>query len=136
MATNDAGPGDARSLGQLVSDLSEQAARLVRAEIDLAKEELTAKAKQAGIGGGLLAAAAVLACYTIGVGIATVILALSVPFEPWLAALIVFVAMVLLIALLGWLGVRRLKRGVPPTPSRAIESVQDDVAAIKEGLHR
>jgi len=136
MATNDAGPGDARSLGQLVSDLSEQAARLVRAEIDLAKEELTAKAKQAGIGGGLLAAAAVLACYTVGVGIATVILALCVPFEPWLAALIVFVAMVLLIALLGWLGVRRLKRGVPPKPERAIESVQVDVAAIKEGLHR
>jgi len=25
---------------------------------------------------------------------------------------------------------------VPPTPERAIESVQVDVAAIKEGLHR
>lgn len=136
MATKDAGSGDTRSLGQLVSDLSEQTARLVRAEIDLAKAELAGKAKQAGIGGGLLAAAGVIACYAVGVGIATVILALSVPFEPWLAALIVFVAMLLLIALLAVLGVRRLKRGVPPTPELAIESVQDDVAAIKEGLHR
>ena len=56
MATNGAVPGDTRSLGKLVSDLSEQASRLVRAEVELAKEELTAKAKHAGIGSGMFGA--------------------------------------------------------------------------------
>lgn len=135
MVTQTSVPGDTRSLGQLVSDLSEQAARLVRAEIDLAKAELAEKAKQAGIGGGLLVVAGVLALYGLAAAVATAIIGLSNAVAPWLAALIVTVAIFLLVALLALLGVRRLKRGMPPTPEHAMENVQQDVAAVKGGLH-
>ena len=135
MATNGTVPGDNRSLGKLVSDLSEQTSRLVRAEVELAKQELAAKAKRAGIGSGLITAAAVLAGYTVAVGIATVIIALAVAMPAWLAALIVFVVMLAATAGLGLAGVAQLKKSSPPKPERAIENLREDVAAIKEGLH-
>lgn len=135
MATNGAVPGDTRSLGKLVSDLSEQTSRLVRAEVELAKEELAAKAKRAGIGSGLITAALVLAAYTFAVGIATVIIALAVAMPAWLAALIVFVAMLAVTAILALVGRAQLKKSTPPKPERALENLREDVAAVKEGLH-
>ena len=135
MATNGAVPGDTRSLGKLVSDLSEQASRLVRAEVELAKEELAAKAKHAGIGSGMFLAAAVLAAYTFAVGIATVIIAIAVALPAWLASLIVFAAMLLVTALLVLVGRTQVKKSAPPKPERAIENLREDVAAVKGGLH-
>lgn len=128
------------SLGQLISQMSEQTARLVRAEIDLAKAELTEKVKAAGIGIGLLAAAGFLAFFAFAVLITVVILALAEAFAPWLAALIVLVAMLLVIAVLALVGVKKLKQGVPPTPQKAIDGVKQDAdavtTAVKEGFQR
>lgn len=135
MATNGAVPGDTRSLGKLVSDLSEQTSRLVRAEVELAKEELAAKAKRAGIGSGLFVAAGVLAAYTFAVGIATVILAIAVALPAWLAALIVFVVMLAVTAILVLAGRAQLRQSTPAKPERALENLREDVAAVKGGLH-
>ncbi|MER8124984.1 phage holin family protein, partial [Acinetobacter baumannii] len=41
------------STGELVSQLSEQASRLIRDEIQLAQIEMSTKAKKAGLGAGL-----------------------------------------------------------------------------------
>ncbi len=133
MSTTPTGPE--RSLGQLVSDLSEQGARLVRAEIDLAKAEVTAKAKQAGIGAGFLAAAGVLALYAFGTGLAAAILGLANVVAPWLSALIVTLVLLLVTGILAFVGVRRLRRGVPPAPTRALENVHEDVDTVKKGIH-
>ncbi|MBU4336590.1 MAG: phage holin family protein [Actinobacteria bacterium] len=125
-----------RSLGQLVSDLSEQGARLVRAEIDLAKAEVTAKAQQLGIGVGLLAFAGFLAVNAFAVGLAAAVLGLSTVVAPWLAALIVMGALLLIAGILVAIGVGRLKAGSPPVPELATQSVQADVEAVTKGLHR
>lgn len=133
-------PHGGPSLGHLISQMSEQTARLVRAEIDLAKAELTDKAKAAGIGIGLLAAAGFLGFFAFGVLLTVVILALSEAFAPWLAALIVLVAMLLVIGVLALVGVKKLKQGVPPTPEKAIDGVKADAdalsTAVKEGFQR
>jgi len=129
-------PDDPRSLGRLVGDLSEQATRLVRAEIALAKAELTSKAQQMGIGGGLLVGAAVLALYTLAAFIATAIIGLSNAVPAWLAALIVSVVLLVVTAVLGLLGVKHVKKGAPPVPERAMENLQEDVDTVKKGLHR
>ncbi len=129
-------PSDPRSLGQLVSDLSEQAARLVRAEIDLARAEVTTKAQQLGLGVGLLVGAGVIALYTFGALIATAIIGLSNAVAPWLAALIVSLVLLAVTAVLALLGIRRLKTATPPVPERALGNLQQDVDAVKEGLHR
>ncbi len=135
MATNGTVPGDTRSLGKLVSDLTEQISRLVRAEVELAKEELTAKAKRIGVGSGLLVAAAVLAGYTFAVGIATAIIALALALPAWLAALIVFAVLLAATVVLALVGRAKLKRSAPAKPERVIENLREDVAAVREGLH-
>jgi uncharacterized membrane protein YqjE len=123
-----------RSIGELIGDLSDQLSRLVRTEIELAKAEVTARLQKLGTGAGLLIGAAVVAFYLLGAVIATAIIALSVPFEPWLAGLIVTVFLLLVVALLAWLGIREVKRGAPPTPIKAIEGVQQDIDAVKEAI--
>lgn len=127
---------DPRSLGRLVSDLSEQTTRLVRAEINLAKAEVTAKAKQLGVGAGLLAGAAVVGLYTFSALVATAIIGLSNAVPAWLAALIVSLVLLAVTAALALLGIRHVRRGAPPVPERAIDNVQQDVDAVKKGLHR
>ncbi len=132
--------GERLSVGQLVSNLSEQAARLVRAEIDLAKAELAEKAKAAGIGIGLLVGAGLIGFFTLATGIALLIIALAVAWPAWLAALVVFVLLLVITAVLALLGINKLKAGVPPTPEKAVQGVKDDAAAVKqsakEGLQR
>lgn len=120
-----------RSLGQLVSDLSEQTSRLVRAEIALAKTEIAERAKILGAGAGMLVAAGVLALYLLAAVLMTLVIVLDLWLPLWLAALIVTVLLLLVVVILGLLGVKALKKASPPAPQAAIASVQDDIAALK-----
>lgn len=123
------------SVGRLVAQLSEQVARLVRAEIDLARTELVARAKQAGIGAGLLAGAGLLSLYALAALLAAAVLGLAVVVPVWLAALIVGVVLLVVAGVLALVGRRSLARGLPPTPQRAIDNVKQDVATLTEGRH-
>src|SRR4051812_7824725 len=127
------GSGGRPSMGELFSRLSEQTSRLVRSEIELAKAELSRKAKAGATGAGLLAGAALFGFFAFGVLITTVILALSLVLDPWLAALIVAVVLLLIAGVLALIGKRTLDKGVPPTPERTAENVKQDVHAVKEG---
>lgn len=122
------------SMGRLVEQLSEQATRLVRAEIALAKAEVTDKAKRSGIGIGLLAAAAVIVLYAVGVFIWTAIIGLAEAWPLWLSALVIGVVMVLVAGGLAMAGVKLLQRAA--TKPEAIDRVKEDIATIKEGMHR
>lgn len=128
------GSGGRPSVGELFSRLSEQSSRLIRSEIELAKAELSRKAKAGAIGAGLLAGAALFGFFAFAVLITTVILALSNVLEPWLAALIVAVVLLVVAGILALLGKKSLDKGVPPTPERTTENVKQDVQAVKEGL--
>ncbi|GEL95926.1 phage holin family protein [Cellulomonas composti] len=125
-------PAPEKSLGQLFSDLSEQTSRLIRAEIDLVKAEVTGRLKVAGAGAGLLAAAGLLALYVIPAILATAIIALALVVDLWLSALIVTVVLLIVIAVLALLGRRRLEHASAPTS--AIESVHEDIETLKGGL--
>ena len=125
---------DRPSIGELVSGLSEKMSQLIRSEIALAKTEMAEKAKNAGIGLGLFAGAAVLAFWGTGVLIATLVLAIAEGLPAWLAALIVTVLIFGIAAVLGVLGKRSLDRGTPPVPEKAQASIKADVDALKEGL--
>ena len=64
-----------RPVGELVRELSEQTATLVRKELQLAQLEMTEKGKRAGIGAGLFGGAGVVvALYGVGVFVAGVVL--------------------------------------------------------------
>ncbi len=134
-STQTPGRADNRpSIGELVSTLSERLSQLIRDEIRLAKAEMAEKAKHAGIGIGLFAAAGFLAFFGFATLITTIILAIAEGLPAWLAALIVTVLLLAGAAILGLQGKKSLEQGVPPTPERAQASIKADVAAVKEGL--
>ena len=121
-----------RPTGELVKDLSTQVSTLVRQELELAKVELTAKGKQAGIGAGMLGGAGLFALYGVGALVATAILALSTAVAGWLAALIVAVVLLAVAGVLALLGKSRAQRAVPPVPEQAVATVKEDVRYTKE----
>lgn len=121
-----------RPTGELVKDLSTQVSTLVRQELELAKVELTAKGKQAGIGAGMLGGAGLFALYGVGALVATAILALSTAVAGWLAALIVAVVLFAVAGVMALMGKSRAQRAVPPMPEQAVATVKEDVRYTKE----
>jgi hypothetical protein len=121
-----------RSTAELLKHLSDQTAALVRQELELAKVELTAKGKQAGVGAGMFGAAGVVGLYAVGALTAAIILALSLAVAGWLAALIVAAAYGVIAGALALSGKTRVSRGVPPTPEQTVETVKEDVAYTRE----
>ena len=73
-----------RSIAELLKQLSDQTATLVRQELDLAKAELTVKGKRAGVGAGMLGGAGMFGLYALGALTACVILLLSTAMTGWL----------------------------------------------------
>jgi lipopolysaccharide export LptBFGC system permease protein LptF len=127
---------DQASTGELISRLSQEVSLLVRDEMKLAQLEITAKAKKAGIGAGLFGVAGILALFGAGVLVATAVLALALALDAWLAALIVGVALLAIAGVAALMGRSEVQQATPPVPQEAIESVQQDIDAVKRGAHR
>ncbi len=121
-----------RSTAELLKQLSDQTATLVRQELELAKVELTEKGKQAGIGAGMFGAAGMVGLYALGALTAAFILALSLAMSGWLAAIIVAVVYGAIAGALALTGKTRVSRGVPPAPEQTVETVKQDVEYVRE----
>ncbi len=80
---------------------------------------------------GLLIAALVIVLYAIGVLLTAAVMGLATVMPAWLAALVVAVVMLIVAAILGLIGWKRFKKGLPITPKRTIDSVKNDVNAVK-----
>ncbi len=128
--TRGGSPSDA-SIAELVKQLSEQSSRLARQEMELAKAEMTAKGKQAGIGAGMFGGAGVVGLYALGALIAAAILALATAVAPWLAALIMAIVLGAIAGVLALQGKNKVKQATPPVPEQATESVKEDVEWAK-----
>ena len=120
-----------RPLPELTKDLVAQLRRLVSTEVALFKAEMAAKAKAAGIGAGMLVGALVFLLFAFGVLITTAILGIALALPAWLSALIVGVALVVIAIVLGLIGLRSLKKGVPPVPDDLGSELSADVKALK-----
>jgi hypothetical protein len=129
-------PGDLRerSLPELLKQLSEETSRLVHQELELAKAELTQKAKQAGMGAGLFGAAGVVGLLALAALTACFILALNAVMPAWLAALLVAVVYGAVAAVLALRGKAKVKQATPPLPEQTIETVKEDVEWAKNQM--
>ncbi|NYI80607.1 phage holin family protein [Nocardioides panzhihuensis] len=124
-------PGDEDpTIGKLVVDATRDISELVNKEITLAKQELKISATNAGVGIGLFAAAAFLLV------LAVIMLSVSAAYFIHLAGLglhwaflIVFAFYVLLAALLGFIGVRKVKK--VKAPEKAIAQGKEIPRALK-----
>ncbi|MEU3465240.1 phage holin family protein [Streptomyces sp. NPDC006733] len=124
------------SVGELVKRASEQLSELVRGEMRLARAELAEKGKRAGLGGGLLGGAALIAVIGLQALVATAIALLALAVSVWAAAAIVTGVLFVIAAVLALLGKKQVARAVPPAPEAAIDSVKADVEEIKGRAHR
>ena len=122
-------------MGALVHDLTQDISTLVRDEMRLAQAELAEKGKRAGVGIGMFSAAGLLAFFGLAALITTAILALSLVVPGWLAALIVAVVLFVVAGIVAMAGKSNVQQATPPAPERTIESIKEDVAAVK-GEHR
>ena len=111
------------SIGQLVSNATEQISSLVRAEMELAKTELAASAKKGGIGAGFFGAAGAIALYSSFFFFFFLAELLDVWLDRWAAFLIVFLIMLVLAAVLGLLGYKNVKK--VKAPEKTIESAKE-----------
>ena len=124
-------PASEASLAELVKQLSEQTSRLARQEVELAKAELTAKGKQAGLGAGMFGGAAMFGFYAVGALVAAAILGLATAVAAWLAALIVTAVLGAIAGVLALTGKSKVQQATPPVPEQTTESVKEDVQWAK-----
>lgn len=116
-----------RSIPELMKQLSEETSTLVRQEVELAKAELTEKARRGAVGIGALGASGVLGLYALaGLG-AFAIAALALAMPVWVAALVVTAAYVLAAGIAALIGRRQLSAAIPPTPDATVQTVKEDV---------
>ena len=125
-----------RPVGELVHQATEQLSLLVRQEVALAKEELAAKGRRAGRGGGLMGAAGAVAYVGLIVLAGAATAALSLVLPVWAAALIVTGVLFAIAAVLAAVGRAQLRRAAPPTPEEMLGSVKADVEEIRERAHQ
>ncbi|MEV1082842.1 phage holin family protein [Streptomyces sp. NPDC050211] len=130
------GSGAQEPVSDLVQRASRQLSQLVRDEMRLAQAEMTEKGKRFGRGGGLFGGAGLMGVLTLQALVATVIAALSLAMDVWVAALIVTGVLAAVTALMAALGKRQIGKASPPRPEQTMESVKADMAEIKEKAHR
>ena len=120
-----------RSIPELMKQLSEETSTLVRQEIDLAKAEVTEKAKRGGFGAGALGTAGLIGLYSLAALTACFIAALAVAVPVWAAALIVTGVYATVAGGLALVGRRQLSAAMPPTPEATVDTVKEDVRWAK-----
>ncbi|MFC0680250.1 phage holin family protein [Lysobacter korlensis] len=120
-----------KGLFALISDVPRLVTDLVKGEIELAKLELTAKAKKFGVGAGLIVAALVVLLLFVTMLLTAAVLGLGEVMPPWLAALLVALVLLIVAAVLAFIGYKAVQKALPPTPERAMRNLQRDVNVIK-----
>ncbi|MFF7333506.1 phage holin family protein [Streptomyces sp. NPDC090306] len=119
-------PGDP-SLGDLISDISDDLSQLVRNEIALAKAELKQESVKAGKAGGMLAGAGYAGHIVVLFVSLTALFALDAGMDLAWAALIVTAVWAIAAAVLYVNGRKRL-RAVSMKPDQTVETLKEDAA--------
>lgn len=124
-----------KSLGEIVSEVSDKATLLVREEIELAKTEVETKVKRLGKAAAVGAAAGVFvlfALYMLLFAIGFVFVDIF-NFEGIWGGFLVGTALFLVFAgIAGFVAYRFVQKGTPPTPELAIEEAKETRRALEK----
>lgn len=119
------------SFGELLGQLANNSAALVRDEIALAKQELSEKVSSFRSGVITTAVGGVVALLGVLALIAAAIIGLAHYMDAGLAALIVGVVLALIGGMIAFSGIGRLKR-TSLKPEKTIETLEEDKEWLKE----
>jgi uncharacterized membrane protein YqjE len=137
MTTDGLPPQDSgsKSLGEIVSDVSEKASQLVREEIELAKAEVKDKLSKLTKGAAVAGAAGVFLIFGVTTFFHGLAWFLNDIFNwednNWAGFAVVTGLLFLLGLLAGLLALRLFKKGSPPTPDLAIEEARRTRAELE-----
>jgi uncharacterized membrane protein YqjE len=120
---------DGKSIGALVTDVTTQLSNLVRAEVELAKAEVTAEVRKGVTGSVFFTVAAVIGLFSLFFFFFTLAELLSVWLVRWAAFAIVFGVMLLAAALFGLLGYQKVRK--IRKPERTIESLRESAQMLQ-----
>jgi uncharacterized membrane protein YqjE len=120
-----------RTIPELLRDLSDETATLVRQELQLARVELAETIEPLTASATAFGATAVFALGAFGAITTALIAALSLALEVWAAALIVAVVYLIVAIVLAQRGRERLAALRRPLIPRTVATVKEDVAWIK-----
>lgn len=126
------GPYPTVGAGPAAKAVAEDASKLVRAELELAKAELTKAAKEKATGAGLLVGAAVLGWLAAQGLLITAALGLALVLPAWAAALIVSAVLLVGGAVLGL--VAKGKLTAPMSLETTKRNLEEDLAWTKSHL--
>jgi uncharacterized membrane protein YqjE len=122
--------GRERSAGDILKDIIANAQEIIRSEIRLAKTEMREEAGKAWGAARMLLAGALLGLYALGFVLLSAVRALSLAVSPWLAALLVGVALAIVTAVLISAGLARWRQ-FSPKPDKTIETVKENVEWVR-----
>ncbi|MBG6217397.1 hypothetical protein IWX75_001852 [Arthrobacter sp. CAN_A6] len=121
------------SLFGLIKILARLTPRQISDEFSLALEQMKQKGIKAGVAAAFLVVALIFVLFFAVALIVAAILGLAEVLPPWLAALVVAAAFLVLAAIIGLIGVSRFKKALPLLPEEAIRGVRYDLGVLKEG---
>ncbi|MER2092858.1 MAG: phage holin family protein [Saccharopolyspora rectivirgula] len=124
--------GDGQTVGSLVREATTHLSTLVRAEVELAKNEIASEAKKAAKGSAFFVLALTVLAFSMFFLFFTLAEALAqIGLWRWAAFGIVFLVMLLAAGLLALLGVQRVRK--IRAPRRTIETLKDTKQLARRG---
>jgi uncharacterized membrane protein YqjE len=129
LAPESARPAGEQTVGGLVRDVTTQLSNLVRAEVELAKAEVTAEVRKGVTGSVFFVVAAVIALFSLFFLFFTFAELLALVLLRWAAFAIVFGVMILGAALFGFLGYQKVRK--IRKPERTIESLRESAQVLQ-----
>ena len=124
-------PEGKRSLFALITELPYLMGQLIRAELELLRQELIARLKGTGIGLGLLIVALNLLVAFVLLLVLAGVFALALLMPTWAAALIIAGVVLVIALIVGAIGAKMVAGTGSPLPSRTIDNVKEDIATIR-----
>ena len=121
---------------QVLQKVTVESKSLISEEMQLARTELTSKAKTAGKGAGLLGAAGVLAIFGVLAFTAAIILALAIVIPPWAAAMLVALVYLAIAGILALTGRNQVKAATPFVPEQTVRTLTDVLQRVQSAWKR
>ena len=136
MSTPEAPPGQDKSVGDLVIDVSERTSNIIREEIELAKTEIREKVTKLVQGSVVGIAAGVFVLMALAMfmhGVAWLLNDLFFSSNLWAGYMIESAFWLVVAAIAGLIAYRSIQAGAPPTPDLAIEEAKRTKETLEAG---
>ena len=121
--------GNVQTAGELLSAIAQDVSRLVRLEIELAKQEITELAKTKAVALGMGAVGVVLALFLVPFVLLTVFEALAEGMPRWASALVVTILIAAVCGVLCFVAKKKLEGEY--VPKRTVASLKENVRWAK-----